>query len=273
MLETLEVRNVQGDILILPLEDVADGFVLAEIEGLEPVNATLVSSAFANMDGEQYHSSRREKRNLLIKIGLEPDYVVDSVRDLRKRLYDFFMPKTEPELRFHLSDGLDVNIMARVESFNCPLFAKDPEANISVICYDSDFVDLTSIEVNDLTTDTTAEILVPYEGTVESGITFVLNVDRSISAFDIHHRGPDGVTRTLNFASSLIAGDVVTITTVTGSKSAIRTRAAVDSSVLYAVSPQSNWIELQPGDNYIRVYASGVGIPFELHYANRYGGL
>src|SRR5215216_4960528 len=143
MLETLEVRNAQGALLSLPLQDVSDGFVVADILGLEPVDAVLVSSSFANMDGEQYHSSRREKRNILLKIELKPDFVVDSVRDLRNRLYEFFMPKTEVQLRFILDD-VSVNIMGRIEKFTCPLFARDPEANISLLCFNSDFVDLTS---------------------------------------------------------------------------------------------------------------------------------
>lgn len=273
MLNLVEIRNSQGDLLSFPLEDISEGFVLKEIEGLDPVKAILVSSSFANMDGEQYHSSRREPRNLIFKIGLEPDYVLDSVRDLRKRLYEFFMPKSEVELRFYMTDGPTVNITTRVESFQCPLFVSEPEASITVLGYDSDFIELNPIVVNDVTTSGVDEILTPYAGTVEAGLTFILNLDRSLSGFDIHHRAPDGVTRTLSFAASLLDEDVVTITTLPGMKGAVLTRDDVDTSILYAVSPQSNWIELQPGDNYIRVFASGDPIPFELHYSNRYGGL
>jgi hypothetical protein len=272
MLETLEVRNAQGALLSFPLEDASNGFALADILGLEPVEATLVSSSFANMDGEQYHSSRRAKRNIIIKIDLKPDFVVDSVRDLRKRLYEFFMPKTEVQLRFILDD-VTVNIMGRIETFTCPLFARDPEATISLLCFESDFVDLAPSLVTGLTTSTATETLIPYEGTVESGITFILNVDRTLGSFDIEHRGPDGVVRPLSFVSSLIAGDVVTINTRPGEKIATRLRAGITTSLAYAVSPISKWTELAQGENYIRVYATGAGVPFEIHYENRYGGL
>jgi hypothetical protein len=272
MLETLEIRNAQGALLSFPLEDVSDGFVLADIQGLEPVDATLVSSSFANMDGEQYHSSRRTKRNIILKIELKPDFVVDSVRDLRKRLYEFFMPKTEVQLRFILDD-VTANIMGRIETFACPLFVRDPEANISLLCFDSDFVDINTSLLEGLTTDTATETPIPYEGTVETGILFTLNVDRTIGSFDIEHRGPDDVVRTLSFASSLIAGDVVTINTNVGEKIATRLRGGITTSLVYAVSPTSKWIELGHGENHIRVYAVGAGVPFEIQYANRYGGL
>lgn len=275
MLTKLEVRNAEDSLLELTLDDTSDGFVLADIQGLDPVKATLVSSGFANMDGELYHSSRREKRNLLIKIELEPDFVLDSVRDLRKRLYSFFMPKTEVQLRFYMTDGPTVNIMGRIESFDAPLFAQNPEANISLLCFDSDFVDLTDVEVSGNTVSTGTETLVAYEGTVESGIQFTLNVNRALTGFFIYHRLPDDTVRSLEIeGASLQGGDVVDIVTIPGSKIVTLTRSGITSSLLYALAPESTWIELQPGtENYIRIYAVGAAIPYELHYLNRYGGL
>ena len=73
LLKTLKVTNSRGFTLDLPLEDISGGFIVKGIEGLGPVKATLVSSSFANMDGEQYHSSRRKARNLIVKLGLDPD--------------------------------------------------------------------------------------------------------------------------------------------------------------------------------------------------------
>jgi hypothetical protein len=270
----LEVRNSQGTLLSLPLEDISDGLVLADVEGLEPVKATLVSSSFAQMDGEQYHSSRREARNIRIHLDLEPDYIADDVRTLRKLLYTFFMPKSEVQLRFYMQDELIVNIMGRVETFETQMFAKEPKAVISLLCYDPDFIDLEPVLIEDETTDTTDEFLVEYDGTVETGIFFQLLVDRTVNEFTIYHRRPDNSLHTLDFAADpLAAGDVLTINTVSGSKGATLLRTGTTTSVLYGVSPQASWIELQPGENYLRVYAEGDPIPFEITYSNRYGGL
>lgn len=275
MLTMVEVRNSQGVLLSLPLEDVSDGLVLTEVEGLDPVKATLVSSSFAQMDGEQYHSSRREARNIRIHLDLEPVDGVDTVYDLRKRLYTFFMPKTEVQLRFYMSDELIVNIMGRIETFETGIFSDRPAAVISLLCYDPDFVELESILVEGETVETTDMMTISLpDGTIETGITFVLNVDRSITEFAIYHQPEGQALRTLDFAAvSMVAGDVLTISTVSGSKGATLVRSAVASSVLYGVSPQSNWIELQPGDNELRVHAEGDEIPFTIEYSHRYGGL
>ena len=275
MLTKVEVRTTTGMLLVLPLDDISNGYVIEEIEGLDPVKATIVSSDFAQLDGSQYQASRRESRNITMRIGLEPDYVTKSVRDLRTNLYTYLMPKTQVSLRFYMSEGLIVDITARVESLETILFTKEPLVDISLICFDPDFLELEPVIVTGDTVSDSTEFLIPYgvDGTVETGITFVLNVDRALTEFTIYHRPADDVVRTLNFAAILEADDVLTINTVVGSKEVTLLRDSVLSSLLYGMSPQSNWIDLHPGDNYFRVYAVGAAIPFTITYTTRHGGL
>jgi hypothetical protein len=274
MLTTVEVRNIAGSVLSLQLDDISDGFVVQSIKGLDPGSATLSSSEYAQQDGGVFHSARRPMRNIIFTLNLEPqDWATQTVKSLRNQLYSFFMPKSQVELRFIDSDGLTVTISGRVETMETPIFAQESVVDVSIVCFDPDFHKLTMETVTGDTVSDTTEFLIDYEGTVETGIIFTLNVDRTEDAFTIYHRAPSGVITSLDFAASLLADDVVTINTISGSKSAILTRTAVDSSVLYGVSPQSTWIELQPGENYLRVYATGDPIPFEITYTNRYGGL
>src|SRR4051794_39171059 len=140
MLTNVEVRTPQGTLLSLPLDDISSGLFIEEVEGLDPVKATLVSSSFAGVDGEQFHSSRREARDIKLKIGLEPDYITTSVQGLRARLYSYFMPKAVVFLRFVNDDGTVADIVGTVESFETPLFTKEPQADISVRCFGPDFV-------------------------------------------------------------------------------------------------------------------------------------
>jgi hypothetical protein len=273
MLNMVEVRTSQGGLLSLPLEDPSLGFVVQDIQGLDPVKATIVSSSFAQQDGAQYQSSRREFRNILLKLGLYPDYTVDEVSDLRKRLYAFFMPKTEAKFTFYTSDGLNVDITGRIESFENNQFTQDPVVDVSILCFDPDFVDPDVVALSGNSTGGSTETDVVYAGTVDTGILFKLNVNRTLSAFTIYHQASDGSLRTLDFAASLVSGDVVTISTMQGQKFATLTRAGVVSSILYGVSPHASWIELMPGVNELRVYAVGAGIPWTIDYKNRYGGL
>lgn len=282
LLNALNVTNSQGLVLSLPLEDDSGGFSVQKIEGLDPVKANLVSTSFANMDGEQYQSSRRTPRNIKITLGLEPDYSTQAVKDLRDQLYNFFMPKTVVDLNFHLFDkfaisvflqDLDLNIQGRIESFDSDLFVKEPTVDISIMCYAPDFVDLEPVIFDGMTVADLTETVLSYGGNIETGFLFTISPDRDLSEFTIFHRPPDQTLRTVDISYPLLAGDVLQISSVRGSKSVLLTRAGVVSSLLYAQSPQSDWLELQPGDNNLRVYAEGAPIPYTIEYTTKYGGL
>ena len=273
MIQTVQARTPAGALLTLPLRDASEGLAIKEIQGLEPVKATIVTSSFAGSDGSQYQSSRREERNTKLILDLEPDYITTSVEDLRDRLYGFFMTKRRVSLGFTLSSGLFVEIWGRVESFDAPLFTDEPRATISLMHMDPDFINPVADVVAGNTTDLTTESDVAYAGTVETGIKFTLNVDRTLTAFTIYHRTPDDDIRTLDFAAPLAAGDVLEISTVPGSKYATLTRGGTESSILYGVAPYANWIALEPGTNYLRVYAEGAAVPYTIEYNARYGGL
>lgn len=274
MLTKVEVRTSLGMLLIILMDDITDGLVIEDIQGLDPVKATLSSSPRATMPGAQFQASHREPRNILLSLGLEPDYVTQSIRSLRDNLYNFFMSGTTVDLRFYVDDGPTVDISAIVESMETNYFASEPKVVISLMCFDPDFVDTESVEITtEETVDDETEFLVMYDGTVQTGFTFILNVDRVLTEFSIYHRPADNVVRTLDFAAALVADDIVTIETVQGSKAVTLTRASTDTSLLYAVTPQSEYHQLQPGDNYLRVFAEGVAIPFTVEYTPRYGGL
>jgi hypothetical protein len=253
--------------------DVSEGFIIQDIEGLDPVKATLVSSSFANLDGEQYQSARREKRNLLFTLGLEPDYVSQSVKALRNRLYGHFMPKSNVNFRFFSDDFPTVDISGRVESFEAPLFAKEPEAKLSLLCFNPDFYDADPILFSGNTVANATEATINYDGTVESGIAFRIMVNRPIIGFTIFNRSVDNSIRALEFLAPLQAGDVIEINTTSGSKGATLIRAGIATSILYGISPYSSWLEMFPGPNYIRVVVSGAPIPYTIEFTTKYGGL
>lgn len=276
MLTRVEVTNPQGATLAIPFGESVEGYFALPFDGLDPVKANLVSSSFAEQDGEQYQSSRRDKRNIVMPIGYDRGPRTGSIRDLRNRLYQFLMPKSEVRLRFY-DDEVDyyVDIYGRVESHESEIFSLEPKANVSVLCYDPDFYDPLGVTLAGNTTSDTSEFVTEYDGSVETGFTFTLKPNRTMSEFTIYNRTPDGQMLNLQFIANdpLIAGDILTISTVDGKKGATRNRNGVITPVLYGISPYAAWINLYPGLNYIRVYAAGGPVPYTIEYTNKYGGL
>src|SRR5690606_26849254 len=274
MLTMVEVRTVSGQTLPLPLQDVTGGYVVREIDGLDPVKASIVSSRLAQVDGTVYQASRRDSRNIIIRLGFEPDYVNTTIRDLRQNLYRYLMPKSEVILRFYLEGEAFVDISGRVESFETNLFAKDPQVDISVMCFDPDFYSLDTTLVTGQASSVIEWTEFEYEGGVETGFEFEITVNRSLSGFSIYHEGSGNQQRRFEFDGALLSGDVVTIDSRTGKKGATRLRGGTATSVLYGVTPASNCLELYPGPNSLRVQVqAGTPVPWKINYVAKYGGL
>jgi hypothetical protein len=273
MLTEVVVRNSQGTSISFPLDDIEEGYSLQSIDGLDPVKATIVSSSAANMDGEVYQASRREKRNIVLKLGIEPDFVNSTARSLRNRLYAYFMPKSNVKLTFLDDTDPDVEISGYVESLDSPQFAQEPEASISILCMNSDFVDPKIVTVTGNSVADQTEKSVIYPGTIETGIVFRLFINRALSSFSVFNRTPDGLLQKMDVNSTFQAGDVVEIVTTPGSKRVTLIRGNGTSSILYAFAPYSSWLQLFPGQNYLRVAIDGAVIPYSVEYTAKYGGL
>jgi hypothetical protein len=270
----IEARTLQGTLLSLPLDDISGGYSVQDVDGLDPVDATIISSDFAGTDGEQYQSSSIGKRNIVLTLGLETDYVENSVRSLRKNLYNFFLPKSYVSLRFYDDDGLTVDISGRVESCKSKLFTQDPQAEVSILCFDPELVNVTPTTISGSTVSSTTSNLYQYDGDIATGFTLTLNVNQTMTEFTVYNTGPDGIVQSLDIQASLVSGDVVTISTVEGNKYVRRTRSGVTTSLLYGMTPQSSWVQLAPGGNRFRVYnTGGTPIPYSITYSELYGGL
>lgn len=273
MLRQVDVTTRRGTTLVLEMYENDSGYQVADIDGLDPVKATLVSTSFAGLDGEQFQSARRGARNIKFKLDLQPDFVLDTYTTLRKKLHSYFMPKAQVNLRFFLSTGLYVDITAVVEDHTTPRFEQDPQVVISLMCFQPDFIDPRMVTIESTTVDDSTTAAIDYPGTVEAGTVLTMNVNRALPSFSIYNTTEDGVLAQLDFSGDLIAGDQLIISSLRGSKGITRIRDGVSSSYLYGRSAQSGWIEFSEGINEFRVYAPGDPVPYELEYLVRYGGL
>lgn len=276
-IDKVEVTNSQGNLLTLMLEDISSGYIVQEIEGLDPVKATIVTSSFATMDGEQFQASSRSVRNITMKLGYSPNYTIDeTVRTLRSRLYQWFTGGQPIDMSFYMTDGLTVDISGIVETAEQTLFSQEPEMDISILCPQPDFIssDLIQIHSTFTTTDTSAHPIV-YDGSVPAGLTSLsFTVATTLSEFTIYQTTPAGVLNTMLISAPLVVGDVINMCTIKGQKSITLTRTGVTTSLLWAVSPQSTWVLLEPGTNQFYLHASSSSPSAVLiDYRNRYGGL
>lgn len=273
MLNKIEAVSESGAVLSLSLSDISTGYSVQDITGLDPVQASIVSSGFARLDGEQFQASRREKRNQVFQLGLEPNYVNQTTSQLRQNLYGWFMPKREVLLRYFTDEIPIVEIKGTIESFDCPLFVREPVATISILNFDPDFYEPEPITITGNTTATESNLDVTYSGSVDTGVEFEMTFDRSVTDFTLVADGVDGISQEMPFVGAFVAGDKVLVSTIPGNKYVRLIRGDAQSSILYALSPFADWLRLQPGWNGLRVELGGEPLPYTVRYTNKHGGL
>jgi hypothetical protein len=273
MLTLVEVTNPRGDTLRLPLLDASAGYSVREIDGLDPVTASLTSSAMAQLDGAQFQNARRDLRNITMKLGLEPDYVETTVQSLRAGLYSYLLPKLNVQLAFYLDDVLYVTALGQVESFENAMFSADPEVDISILCYDPDFYGVEEQTLNGFTVSNSDTETISYEGTSDTGVIFELDVNQTLHNFSVYNTTPDNEVQVFNVAGSFLSGDILTINSIPGMKSFTLKRGGVVSSAMAYMDQTSEWITLKNGDNQFRVFAAGVTIPYSVTYTPKFGAI
>jgi hypothetical protein len=77
----------------------------------------------------------------VLTLGLNPNWVDQTVASLRRVLYRYLMPEAWTKLRFFSDDMPTVDIEGYVESFDPNMFTQDPEIQVSIICPKPDFIE------------------------------------------------------------------------------------------------------------------------------------
>lgn len=279
MFTKAELTTSDGRLLTLQLVEDSSGITIEDIDGLGPVKATLTASQIAGQDVSELQNAQRGPRNITMTLGLAPDPAVTSVNSLRRMVYSFFRPKSLLAMKFFVDDTDDTIedgylTMGNVESCDPgSIFTQTPTLDISVMCYDPDFTDPVPVTISTLTTADTTPMAVDYDGTSPTGMLITVDVNTTLSEFAVYCVDPNGATSTMDVAYPFVAGDQVTINTISGSKYANLLRAGVTSSILFAISTQSTYVQFSPGGNSVRVFASGTNMPVSIVYTKRFGEL
>lgn len=279
MLTKVEVQTRSNQFLTFDLEDEDNEYYIKDITNLDPVKAEMVSSGLASVDGDQYQSSRLGPRNPVITLGLQ-DIADNSIRALRQQLYGYFMPKSSVTLVFHDDEYKPVKLSGRVEDFSSPPFQKDPEATISVICFDPAFYELdTQVVDASIPVSGSADVSIPYSGTLDTGLVLKVTINNDAGApngIQLTMQKSAGQTELMEIRYPLVKNDVLTVSTLPGEKTVTLNRNNQVDSILYALTYQSGWISLSPGTNKLRIngpIAASRASSASISWVNKHGGL
>jgi hypothetical protein len=289
----MEASNTQPDIPELPLGGFVPGSSAAiqvrSIEGLGPVKGAVSSTPYATGRGALFQGIAIETRNIVLTLGLNPDWEDQSMTSLRRLLYRYFMTGLWVRLRFLCDDMDPVYINGISESFEPNIFAQDPEIQVSIICNKPDFIDeattliesetldIASVDFNGITYESMTDPNITdldYIGTAPAGFEVIIE-EPYTGTLAFVNATPDGV-QYLEMEAVVIDGiQRFHLNTVRSTRYVrnvnIITGAAVN--ILAKMTKESDWPEFSPGANRFAVYSTGGGLAWTLGYLVRYGGL
>lgn len=271
MLASMQLRKSDGTfITTFPILGVSDTspYVIKHIDGLDPVAASVSTSTYAPIDGGVVQGSRLDNRNIVITFGYRPDYTtVDPGQKLRRDLYRYFSPKRNIRLTFLNTDGRPVQIDGTVETHETPIFSKDPEAQVSILCPDPNFSATASITQNGVTG---TPLTLSSVGSAQSGFVFDITTPRVLAGIAVQ----TGEYSELNYSRSLLVNDRVRISTVRGGKTVYLFRDGQSINDLDRIAGGSMSIGFDDFSPIFNARVSGDhALPYTLTYTPRYLGI
>lgn len=259
-----------------------DPVQIREIDGIGPVKADIVSTPFATADGELYQGASVGKRNIVMKLGFNPNWIDQTISSLRQLLYRYLLPKAWIKLRFHSDDLPILEIEGYVESCDPNIFSQDPEMVVSIICHKPDFIDVDATIIYGVVDDGSNIEEIDYTGTVDTGFEVRVAGSVAVPAYT-------GLVRVQAWREPEVPSDlIVDPVTINGdqyykmssAKSARRVLAinwesGEAANLLMYMTDESVWPVLRPGTNLFTVASApdGRGQEWTLAYYTRYGGL
>jgi hypothetical protein len=277
----MEVLGLRSLAPTLPLDEDgvagSDPIQVLDIQGLEPVKAAITTSLYGAFDGEAYVGANVGKRNIVLTIGLNPDWKIQTPEELRQLLYNYFMPKLLVELRFHSDIYPTVRIEGYVEDVKPNIFSKTPQMQVSIICPRPDFIAVAPSIFTGLTNDGSALTEIDYAGSVSTGI--LLKINQAVGSpgeatIQVNLTG-EGAPQTF-LAKGNITPDVRwEMSSIMGAKyvRSVTLATAAITNYLNDVAVDAVWPRLYPGVNNLAVLTAVVGQNWELSYYTRFGGL
>lgn len=256
---TLKIENAKGSTLELTNNE--ENYQVANIDGLNPPNANINVSNYANGDGSSFNSSRIPNREIVITV-----YINGDIERNRLALYKHFRNKEWCKIYFK-DDSRDVFIEGYVQAFEVPRFVQKQVAQISILCPNPYFKDIETIVQS--ISKSIKKFKFPFSINIDEPVAFsnielekvtnVINDSESETGLIINVLFMGTVNkleiRNVDTGKNFIIdyefmkNDKLVINCNRGNKSVILTREAVEYNLIPYVRNGSTFFQLGIGDN------------------------
>jgi len=249
---------------------------IRNIDGLNPVKASVNTSPFGSVDGAAYIGSNVPTRNIVLTVHPNPDWNIWTYESLRRLIYSYFMPKLATRLDFYSDDLVPVTITGIVEDVGLNQFSKDPEFLVSVICPNPYFTSLEPHIITGQSIRADGDVVhIEYAGNIETGIHVEVTAASGPDPTSIGVQIGDPSISYFNTEASVAELQYFEMNSVPMEKFVqnVDIGGGTIINLLPKVQPGSSWPILKPGENDFSVITDTGIQDWELRYFDRFGGL
>ena len=258
------VENQYGEILELTHND---AYAVKSILGLDPPDGVINTTKNAGQDGSVFNSAYMDERVIIITLAVNWPAEANRIN-----LYRYFKVKYPIKITYK-NDSRDVWIIGYTQSVQVAYFDKKETVQITIRCPKPYFNDVETIiqEMSNIIAlfEFPFEIEEPVEmSRIEPGEDQVITNGSDVPIgmmIKIYAGGTVTNPQIYNVLTgqfikildTMLVGDVLEINTVPGSKSAVRYRDGVKTSMIGYLATGSTWLQLLPGENAMAMFADG----------------
>lgn len=302
MIKSVTVTNHNNESLVLELYHPENsGLIVESIEGLGPPQADINSNEVATMDGGIFTSARMQERNIVLRLAMMFDPIVE---DARLRAYRYFQVKKPVHLEFE-TDRRNAECDGYVESNEPDIFTDHETTQISIICPDPFFYEKGQEEIafagvhplfefpfsNESLTENLIEFgtihednraILDYKGDADTGVYITVHAmsgtAEGITIWNVDTREKiriDTMKIRRMFDIQFGQGDDIEINTKIGERSIRLLHDGKYHNIISCINKDADWFQITAGYNrFTFVCESGEdNLMVTFRYRNAYGGI
>ena len=222
----------------------SDPYILKEADGLGPpeIDVSIINTVNA---GGYYQGRRSNLREIVARIGLNPDYGVNqSAADLRQTLYGMLTPGVADYVKTEVMNREDslLYTVGHVSKLEIVPFSKVPEVQITVPCLYSHWLTATNLYIDP---GSKSSPVIDNVGTAPAGFYMELTFTAPQSSWKLTNEAGEIMNVVYNF----VAGDTLIIDTRQGPRGIWKSTGGVKTNIIYSLSADSSWFLLHGGLN------------------------
>lgn len=302
MIRSVTVTNHNRESLKLDLYyPETSGIIIESIDGMGPPKANINSNEVATIDGGIFTSARMQQRNLVFKLAMMFDPLIE---DSRLRIYKFFPIKKPITIDF-VTDYRHAYCTGYVESNEPDIFSNHETTQVSIICPDPYFYEQSMEEVafsgvhplfefpfeNDSLTENLLEFgdirddnraILNYRGDVDTGVFIVCHVmsgtveNLTIWNVDTREHMRIDTNKIMRLTGIRFSqGDDIEINTKIGEKYVRLLHDGRYYNIISCIEKDADWFQITNGFNTFTFVADygEMNLKLTFTYRNAYGGI